>query len=166
MTKRGNAFYHTCSEFELSSLVLINWLGSGHSPIWLTASWKSCPLCTLLSLELADVTVPNSFKPPPSIQMVVYVDIIVLTVFMDIWGRIILDMLWLVACRCIFRLMRHCFLARWTCLINRKRYQHAPNEGVDSYQSYGSQTWPIKWSAVSSRQRSYRYCYMDALLGR
>ena len=31
---------------------------------------------------------------------------------------------------------------------------------------YGSQTWPIKWNAVSSRQRSYRYCYMDALLGR
>ena len=29
---------------------------------------------------------------------------------------------------------------------------------------YGSQTWPIKWNAVSSRQRSYRYCYMDALL--
>ena len=32
--------------------------------------------------------------------------------------------------------------------------------------SYGNQTWPMKWSAVSSRQRSYRYCYMDALLGR
>ncbi len=25
---------------------------------------------------------------------------------------------------------------------------------------------PIKWNAVSSRQRSYRYCCMDALLGR
>ena len=34
------------------------------------------------------------------------------------------------------------------------------------YRSYGNQTWPIKWNAVSSRQRSYRYCYMDALLGR
>ena len=31
--------------------------------------------------------------------------------------------------------------------------------------SYGNQTWPIKWNAVSSRQRSYRYCCMDALLG-
>ena len=31
--------------------------------------------------------------------------------------------------------------------------------------SYGNQTWPIKWSTVSSRQWSYRYCYMDALLG-
>ena len=28
------------------------------------------------------------------------------------------------------------------------------------------QTWPIKWNAVSSRQQSYRYCCMDALLGR
>ena len=26
--------------------------------------------------------------------------------------------------------------------------------------------WPIKWNAVSSRQRLYRYCYMDALHGR
>ena len=25
--------------------------------------------------------------------------------------------------------------------------------------SYGSQTWPIKWSAVSSKQRLYWYCY-------
>ena len=32
--------------------------------------------------------------------------------------------------------------------------------------AYGNQTWPIKWNAVSSRQRSYRYCCMDALLGR
>ena len=32
-----------------------------------------------------------------------------------------------------------------------------------AYRSYGSQTWPIKWNAVSSRQRSCRYCYMDAL---
>ena len=31
---------------------------------------------------------------------------------------------------------------------------------------YGNQTWPIKWNAVSSRQWSYRYCCMDALLGR
>ena len=30
---------------------------------------------------------------------------------------------------------------------------------------YGSQTSPIKWNAVSSKQRSYRYCYMDALHG-
>ena len=29
-----------------------------------------------------------------------------------------------------------------------------------------NQTWLIKWNTVSSRQRSYRYCYMDALLGR
>ena len=34
------------------------------------------------------------------------------------------------------------------------------------YPSYGSQTWPIKWNAVSSKQRSCRYCYMDALHGR
>ena len=33
------------------------------------------------------------------------------------------------------------------------------------FRSYGSQTWPIKWNVVSSRQRSYWYCYMDALLG-
>ena len=35
-----------------------------------------------------------------------------------------------------------------------------------SYRSYGSQTWPIKWNAFSSKQRSYRYCNMDALLRR
>ena len=29
------------------------------------------------------------------------------------------------------------------------------------FQSYGSQTWPIKLSTVSSKQRSCRYCYMD-----
>ena len=34
------------------------------------------------------------------------------------------------------------------------------------FRSYGNQTWPIKWNAVSSMQRSCRYCYMDALLGR
>ena len=34
------------------------------------------------------------------------------------------------------------------------------------YRSTGSQTWPIKWNAVSSKLRSYRYCYMDALHGR
>ena len=28
-----------------------------------------------------------------------------------------------------------------------------------------NQTWPIKWNAVSSRQRLYRYYYMDALHG-
>ena len=37
---------------------------------------------------------------------------------------------------------------------------------IDRYRSYRSQTWPIKWSAVSSKQRSCRYCYMDALDGR
>ena len=26
-----------------------------------------------------------------------------------------------------------------------------------SYRSYGSQTWPLKWNAVSSKQRSHRY---------
>ena len=30
------------------------------------------------------------------------------------------------------------------------------------YRSYGSQTWSIKWSAISSKQRLCRYCYMDA----
>ena len=34
------------------------------------------------------------------------------------------------------------------------------------FRSYGNQTWPIKWNTVSSRLRSCRYCYMDALLGR
>ena len=34
------------------------------------------------------------------------------------------------------------------------------------HRSNGSQIWPIKWNAVSSKQRSCRYCYMDALLGR
>ena len=37
---------------------------------------------------------------------------------------------------------------------------------IDRLWSYGSQTSPIKWSAVSSMQRSCRYCYMDALHGR
>ena len=37
---------------------------------------------------------------------------------------------------------------------------------IDSLSIYGNQTWPIKWNAVSSRQRSYRYCCMDAPLGR
>ena len=32
--------------------------------------------------------------------------------------------------------------------------------------TYGSQTWPIKWSAVFSKQRSCRYCYIDAPHGR
>ena len=31
------------------------------------------------------------------------------------------------------------------------------------YRSYGSQTWPTKWNAVSSKQRLCRYCCMDAL---
>ena len=34
------------------------------------------------------------------------------------------------------------------------------------FRSYGNQTRPIKWNAVSSRLRSFRYCCMDALLGR
>ena len=34
------------------------------------------------------------------------------------------------------------------------------------YRSYGSQTWPIEWNAVSFKQRSCRCCYMDALHGR
>ena len=34
------------------------------------------------------------------------------------------------------------------------------------WKSYGSQTWPIKWNTVSFKQRSCRYCYMDALHGR
>ena len=37
---------------------------------------------------------------------------------------------------------------------------------IDRLSINGNQTWPIKWNAVSSRQRSYRYCCMDALLGR
>ena len=36
---------------------------------------------------------------------------------------------------------------------------------IDRLWSYGNQTWPIKWNAVSSRLRLCRYCYMDALLG-
>ena len=34
------------------------------------------------------------------------------------------------------------------------------------YRSNRSQTWAIKWNAVSSKQRSCRCCYMDALHGR
>ena len=41
-----------------------------------------------------------------------------------------------------------------------------PWTAIGSYRSYGSQTWPIKWNAVSSKQWSCRYCYMDALHGR
>ena len=37
---------------------------------------------------------------------------------------------------------------------------------IKGYRSYGRQTWPIKWNAVSSKQWLYRYCYMDALHGR
>ena len=36
---------------------------------------------------------------------------------------------------------------------------------IDSHRSYGSQNWLIKWNAVFSKQRSCRYCYMDALNG-
>ena len=35
-----------------------------------------------------------------------------------------------------------------------------------AYRLYGTQTWPIKWNAVSSKQRSCWYCSMDALQGR
>ena len=34
------------------------------------------------------------------------------------------------------------------------------------FRSHGSQTWTIKWSGVSSKQRSCRYCYMNAPHGR
>ena len=34
------------------------------------------------------------------------------------------------------------------------------------YRSYVSQTWPIKWNAIFSKQRSCRYCNIDALHGR
>ena len=37
---------------------------------------------------------------------------------------------------------------------------------IDKLSIIGNQTWPIKWNAVSSRQRSCRYCCMDAPLGR
>ena len=44
-------------------------------------------------------------------------------------------------------------LPRKQCFINRKRHGQLPI----GYWSYGSQTWPIKWNAVSSNQRSRRY---------
>ena len=37
---------------------------------------------------------------------------------------------------------------------------------IDRLSVIWSQTWPIKWNAVSSKQRSCRYCYMDELHGR
>ena len=37
-----------------------------------------------------------------------------------------------------------------------------PWTAINSYRSYRNQTWPIKWNAVSFRQLSYRYCYMDS----
>ena len=40
-------------------------------------------------------------------------------------------------------------LPRKQCLINRKRHQHAANEGMGSYRSYEGQTWPIKAAVVS-----------------
>ena len=43
---------------------------------------------------------------------------------------------------------RQVHLPRKQCLINRKRHRHAANESMDSYRSYGSQTWPIKWNAA------------------
>ena len=61
-------------------------------------------------------------------------------------------------------------LPRKQFLINRDRHQNVTSKGMESYRSidyqwYGSQTWPIKWNAVCSKQRSRRYCYMDALHG-
>ena len=47
----------------------------------------------------------------------------------------------------------------------KKKHRHAANEVMDSYRSWESQTWPIKWNAVAFKQQSYRYCYMDALFG-
>ena len=48
-------------------------------------------------------------------------------------------------------------------------HRHTTNESNGRLsigsRSYGNWTWPIKWNAVSSRQRLYRYCYIDALLG-
>ena len=34
---------------------------------------------------------------------------------------------------------------------------------IDSYRSYGSQTWLIKGNAIFSWQQSCRYCYIDEL---
>ena len=48
--------------------------------------------------------------------------------------------------------------------INTRHQRHG--QLSKGYRSYGSQTWPITWNAVFSKQRSYRYCYMDALYGR
>ena len=73
----------------------------------------------------------------------------------------------------VFRLgwvYRQFHLPRKQRLINWKRHRNAANEGKGQlsigYGSYGNQTWPIKWNAVSSRQQSYRYCCMDAVLRR
>ena len=44
--------------------------------------------------------------------------------------------------------------------------RHTTSKGIDSYRSYGSQTWAIKWNIVSSKQRLCWYYYMDALHGR
>ena len=51
-------------------------------------------------------------------------------------------------------------------LVDKFTYLGSSGQLSISYRSYGSQTWPIKWNADSSKQRSYRYCCMDALLGR
>ena len=45
----------------------------------------------------------------------------------------------------------------YNCLGN-KTHTHIPGQLSISFRSYGNQTWSIKWNAVSSRQRSYRYC--------
>ena len=46
------------------------------------------------------------------------------------------------------------------------RHQHATSKGRDSYRWAIGQTWLIKWNVISSKQRSCRYCCMDALYGR
>ena len=48
--------------------------------------------------------------------------------------------------------------------INRDLQRHG-QLSID-YQSYGSQTWLIKWNAVFSKQGLCRYCYMDTPHGR
>ena len=64
---------------------------------------------------------------------------------------------------------RQIHLPRKQCLINRRKTSihglRRHGQLLIGYRSYGNQTWPIKWNAVSSRQQSYRYFCMDALHG-
>ena len=53
-----------------------------------------------------------------------------------------------------------------SCLILINYTQRRHGQLSISYRSYGNQTWPIKWNAVSSKQWSCRYCYMDTPLRR